>query len=496
MADDDFTIVSRPKAADAAPDDFTVVSRPKAPDLMPDGTPMVPGGSAAAPRAMSGPPEGPRIFGDRYQEIINNALSTAQEGAGEAVNAPTLGGKAKGAGKAALGALQYAGAPVELAGRVMGDPVEAVVSAIAGKTAGKIAGNTVNFGTQMATPGGAKKVVEELPTIARAGGELATQAGNVARSTVDAVEDVVKTRMANRTRATADAAANAAPTRDAIKKDMNATYKAAEAAGANVSPDQFKSFVENIPKVLESEGVTSGTIPISKDIYKETKAIQDRLEDYAGNTLTIKNLQQLQQEANAHVKKALIASEGDRGASDVRGATILSHQIRDFIQSLPDEGIPVLGKAKELARRNAKLDDVESIIDVATRLKDPDYLQQEFRRIATDSIALKNYSPAEKELIDKIAGNSRLDNMGKLVPAGKATRAYTTVRDVVFDPLSNVRIKQAKELRDLIARGEGYQTEQAATKAAQPSLAARVEQMVRPQSPNSANRGFPYVNGP
>jgi hypothetical protein len=404
--------------------------------------------------------------------------------------------RTKGAGQAALGAVEYVGSPINAASRTLvGAPVENNLKAAgAPPWLSEMIANTADLGSQVAAGGAVKQLpamagaipgtAQEIMALLRQGAKkapgavnkAATTVGGVARSTINAADDLVKSAAEGSQRRAAEKAANAAPTREALTKAKDAAYSEASRLGADVKPEAFGVFADTAPAVLKSNKITSGSVPISEKIYPNTKDLVDRLEDYRGHQLTIDNLQTLQQEASGFVKKALIAAEGDRGAQDVRGAQILASQIRDFIQNLkpeqivggadPKAALQALNQAKELARRIFKLDDIETIVDIAKRLKKPEMIQREFQQLAKDDLAMRNFSPAERKLIDEIAADSSVADALDIVPGvGRTVRKGATLLS------RSGRFKKAEQLMDIIARGEAAQNDAAAAKAAKPGFA-------------------------
>lgn len=497
MADDDtggFTLVSRPKQPGTDMDDtggFTLVSRPKKPDQ--------PAGQGGAQEEAVRPAPGGGYM-NNYRSEYDASRQEMSEGASRATTpGASLWERVKGAGEAAMGAGRYAWSPVEAATRTAADPVEVGLrKAGAPEWLSKGAGDTVDIAGQMLTPGAAKKGLEAIKEIPAAARELmpminkgASAVGGTARSAINTADDIVKHRLEMAHRAQMEKAANAAPSRTQLRDAASDAFAEADKAGVKVTPQAFTDFTANLPKVMQAEKITSGTIPMSDKIYEQTKNLVDRLDQtYQGHELTLANLQILQQEANGFVKKALRAAEGDRGDQDVRGATIVAKQIKDFVQNLkpeqlasgdPQKAIPALNKAKELWRRNAKMDTVENIIDVAKDLKDPDYIQQQFREIVKDRNTLKEFSPREQKLITDIAAESGVRDAVEAIPGGrKAAKVVDFARGT-----NTARMKKAKELMDMIARGEAAQAVPEG-----PSFMDQINQVLRPGPPNSANRRF------
>ena len=439
-------------------DDIKIISRVKPPDKG-GGDDDVKFVSRAKPKDDAADKERQDALGFWQHQKQNAGQAQKQMGEGGGFNR-------------AMGALGYLASPLRSAGQaVLGDSARQGLRWMGAPPSwGQYAENAAGAAGEMAGPSAMAGVAKAAPQMAEAAAPLLNKAapvlGKVARGGMDSIEDIISSRL-GKAGAKAEPAPQPqmgprkpppAPTQGDIKADATALFKQASDIGANVKPEAFASMVDGVPAVLKSEKITSGNIPMSDKIYTQTKDLVDRLEAYRGHELTLENLQSLQQEANGFVKKAMVAAEGDKGASDVRGATIVAKQIRDFVDNLkpeqvnsgnPEQAVATLNRAKELWRRQAKMDDVKNIIDVSKRLKDPDYLQQQFRGLVKDPLASKNYTPQEQKLIDEIAADTRTEKLVHVIPRGdKATKAVEALR------MENTgRMKKAEELVDLIARG-------------------------------------------
>lgn len=494
MAEDTgFKVISRAKKPEADTG-FKVLSRtvPKTVDLLPDGTPRVPvdGTTPAAP------PQPRRMVDTQYGQLISNAMGDMREGASRVV-APgaSLWERTKGAGQAALGGLSYASAPAEyVARKVVGDPVQNL-------TGSETAGDVVSIISEMVTGGAAPKIARAVPGMVKEGGRLiekaAPVAGDVFRSAVDTVEDLVKSRAATVERKAAEKAANVAPTKDSLYGEAGTAFERAKTVGGELKPDVFNAKVGKLREKLAASDISLSDDP---ELFKNTqdmlKALETRGE--AGSVGTFAALMKTSRALRGYVRKAKAAGVREGDDSDYRAAAMLKREVDDFIKKLTPEdmagGDPAkaneaLTSAKDMYRRASKMDDVEDIIKKAERTNNPDYLQKEFEDILLDDYAFNNFTKAEQELIKKIGANTNLENVGKEVLGGKKLRAVGAAIGT-----QGYRMKLAKELMDMIARGEGAQAAKAAEQAAKPSFFSQVEKQLRPGPPNSANRGFPYSN--
>lgn len=432
---------------------------------------VLPGEKSAAPVGQDGwvlpgdknkPVPKPYIPQGGFFSRLNQNYRDARLGALDEASKPGVLNKA-------AGALGYVASPIDaLSKSVLGDPMYALGRA-AGlpDSASRMLGETGSIGGQVFGAGPAASMAREAPAIARELAPLVGKAGEViggaGRTALDVAQGMFDKAMAGR-QATKDAAAAAkAPSRDAIAQASQDAFKEAKAAGANVRPEVFDKFADSMTDVQRANEIISGDIPISEKIYTNTKDLVDRLEDYKGHELTLQNLMTLQREANGFVKKALTAAGDDLKSPDVRGTKIIEKQIRNFVDNLkpedvssgnPEKAVAALNKAKELYRRQSKMDSIQNIVDVAKTIRDPNYIQQQFKAIVKDPGEYERFSDAERKLIDEIAANTRAKYVGRVLPFGhKATELEKATRMEG----SGGRLDKAEQLIDMIAKGEAAQ---------------------------------------
>jgi len=449
---------------------------------------------------------------DHYMRIMGEQAGAMGEGY-DKMTAPgaSLGGRALGAGQMALGGLGYAASPISaIMRRVLGNPAEVVAGAVgAGPEAQLKTGDIAGIAGEIMTPVGLPKAVQAAPAAARAMmpalNEAATAAGRVGRGAINSVEDLISSGVEGAQRRAAARAADAAPTAQQLGNMAQEVNQAAAAAGMNVRPEAFAAFADSMPNVLQGARITSGDIPISNRLYPETIGLRDRLEAYRGHPLTLDNLHTLQQEANGFVREALKAAEGNRSAVDVRGATIISRQIRDFVNNItpemvssgnPQQAAELLNRAKELWRREAKMNTVQDIVRTAQDLRDPKYLQSAFKSLVKDDLAMRDFTAQEQQLIRDIASGSRLAEIVDTIPGlAQAKNVAQKVDKAARGANAGGRVDAAQELMDMIARGEADQQARAAQRAAEPSFGQRIEQTLRPRVENTQTRRQRFPNG-
>lgn len=473
------SIISRP-GDDPDPegvDDVVIISRPK-PKMAPETA------QGFIQRAMG-----------HYNQNVDQGIASMREG-GSRVVAPGVSPweRTKGAGQAAMGALQYAGSPIEAASQTLvGDPVRTLTgSQMAGDSANLIAQLLGGVGAARTLPRAVAAAPEAIRRAATAMpgavNKAATATGGVLRDTVNTVDDVIKNQLSQAERRTAERAANAAPTKDALTTEKNAKYKAAFEKGGVMTEGEYANFVDNVTKVA-----SENRLKLKDTLTPQAKALSDNLETYRGRPLTLEDLDDLLQENRDFVAKAASEAKNTNQRRDLAAAQTLAKSIRDMVykwepQGGTPEAVETFKQAKELARRTIKMRSIEEIIDVAQRLGDPDEVQRAFRAISKDPLEYGSFSAAEKKLIDELAQPTLLEKAGDVPVIGKVPALAEKAGRVVRGANAGGRLTKAKELIDLIARGEKFQADEAAKAAAKPSAAQRINDVLRPEPPNSRNR--------
>lgn len=407
----------------------------------------------------------------------------------------SLGGRALGAGEAALGGLSYLSSPLSAASRrVVGNPAEVIAEGVGASPEGQVAtGDVAGIIGELLTAAGAAKygpqAVKSAPGAIEAAtamaGPAAAKVGQYGRAAVNTIDDVIKNQLTQAGRRGVEKAANAPPSRAALKGESSALFKAADEAGVRVKPEAFGQAIDDLPTILRENKVISGDVPLSDDIYANTRGLLDRLENYRGHELTLDNLHILQREAADYVERAVKSADRGNQASDARASMIVSRQVDNFIENLnaeqvlagqPEEAVKLFKDAKDLWRRQAKMGRIEQIVNLAERLNEPQIIQAEFHKIAQNPTLMRGYSEAEQALIDKIARRGPLDDIYEALPPISITRRGARQVTKYFNKNDDVRV--AKKLMDTIAKGEKAQDAEAAAKAARTPVSERVRSLL------------------
>lgn len=216
-------------------------------------------------------------------------------------------------------------------------------------------------------------------------------------------------------------------TREQIQEMARAGYRQAENAGVIISRKSMEDFVnslENGPNKLKGydPDVTPKTARILQAIRKKAEA----------GPVTLESLEGLRSVATgARMTKDL--NEG-RLAGDI------VTKMDDFVEGLDatglsagdvQEAIPALTNARRLWKVNAKLREIEEIIDTAEDLGDPRHIRNKFRALIRNRRKFNRFNEAEKKIISRIARTGTLEGLGKLAPSMDALGAVSAAGYVI-----------------------------------------------------------------
>ena len=247
-----------------------------------------------------------------YMANVAAGVEGMPEGATQAV-APdsSLGDRALGAGKAALGALQYAASPIEAVSRtVVGDPAKLAARQLgASEGVANFVGDVANAGAQVfgavpaakAIQGGAQAVTKTARTIAA-----------LTRKTP-------------------------AMTGPQLKEASQKAYQAAENAGVVIQPKSFSAFVDDLPKNIEDFHPT-----ITPQVAPQATKIMDgiRAQAASGAPLTLSELDGMRRAVGR-------AATGTKDANEGRVLSEIRDGIDDYIDNLRQGDLSPFTSAKD-----------------------------------------------------------------------------------------------------------------------------------------------------
>lgn len=289
------------------------------------------------------------------------------------------------------------------------------------------------------------------------------------------------------------------PTLDTIKTEKDAAYKAVDAAGVEVNPASFKTFLDNLTSKLQNTRYDS-------DAHRETasllKYLNKKYANSSASPIRFQDLDTMHQQAS---EAAGSVDRGDSNFSNIVRKAIKDYQINlspnDITTNNPnglDTAKAALEKAQKLASAYLKNKNIQEIID-ASKLRDKpeDYIRTQFTHLADDVDGeLRFYSPEEQQAIKSIAGKpgpvSRFgESFGLSKPnitpyllsvLGPATYGLTQSNktSAIMSAIPGISIATAATIAKLITKNEklnqasGLQSSIGNKQIAPPSLAERV----------------------
>lgn len=368
-------------------------------------------------------------------------------------------------------------------------PIDAGTRRLAGNAAEKMAADVGASPQGQVSTGDVSGLIASLVS-----GGLAAKAPKVGRALVGMAEKAGETgaELVNRTgRALTRDMENLPPGSKAIKARAQDLYDYAFNAGVGIDAAKATQFTADAPEILKAKNIVTRNAPINTDIYPETKKVLDRMENhYAGRELTLRELDDLRQEMNAYIQKTYTAAGA--ATRDTSGVQALRRHADALIEALKadsPEAIKALDEAKDLWRRQAKMDTIENIRTVAEKLNKPEFLQAEFRKIVEDPMTYGNFTKQERELIDVLARKSTLEDIQEVLPPISAIRRGA--RAVIKTVTHGGERATVNRLLDMIAGGEAAQAEKAAAKAAKPSFSESIDAVLNPNDMRP-NKFDPY----
>lgn len=241
---------------------------------------------------------------------------------------------------------------------------------------------------------------------------------------------------------TSEAIAKQAPamTREQIQQASRAAYKASEEAGVVVKPEAFTAFVNSLPYKLEG---------FHPKVAEKTNAVLKALEESAatGQPVTLQTLDQLRQVASGAAKTM------DR--NEVRLISSIVEHMDDFIDDLgpdrlitgnADKAVSALKEARGLWRTNAKLRNIDDIVEIGETLNDPNWVKNQFRAIVRKPRLFNQYTEDERAIIKNIARTGIMEGLAKMQPLRGVQMAAPHIAQVGQD-------RNTAALQNLIARG-------------------------------------------
>ncbi len=216
----------------------------------------------------------------------------------------------------------------------------------------------------------------------------------------------------------APAVAKTIPTIADIRTAATAAYKTAEDAGVVVKPDAFNAFVADLGTSMDKAGLDKG---LHAAATRSVARLGEEAE--SGEPLTLEKLETLRRVAKSGVQLAQKNGTDD----EIRLANNVVKKIDNFVENLdadslaagdPKVAVPALKDARALWRKNARMSDIQDIVQVAEDTGKPQYIQQQFQKYLKAGQKDGGWNDDEWDLVKKIGQQKKisLDSIGKLSP--------------------------------------------------------------------------------
>lgn len=231
-----------------------------------------------------------------------------------------------------------------------------------------------------------------------------------------------------------------AQSEEGLRAQMQAGYKASEDAGAVVTPEAFKEFVDDLPGNLKNYRARLAP--------ETTKMLEEFQSDAAGGApksfADLDELRQLVAETAKGEKPneirlmSQIKDHLDTFMNEAKGPQLLSGDSEAAMSALND--------ARANARAYYKMRNINDIVETGENLNDQNWVKNQFRSIVRNQKKFDQYSDDEQKIISDIAKTGNLEKAIKLIPWRGVQMASTYAEPMMQG-------SKIGSLQDLIARG-------------------------------------------
>lgn len=210
-----------------------------------------------------------------------------------------------------------------------------------------------------------------------------------------------------------------APTQPQIASRSDQHYAAMENSNVRISPEAIGDWASNLPAQMKGySSLTPSTLTKTNALLEDLRKIGES--DHPVSFLELDNIRQ--------------SIDTFEKGSDGKFLRQIKRSLDDFGRTLTDDKLDVgegtdaatanseLLKARSLWAKNAKMTDLQKILDVASRREDDDpngYIRRQFGRIRDNDKQFKSYSPDEQDMIKTIAKRGTLDTLGAWLAPSK-----------------------------------------------------------------------------
>lgn len=216
------------------------------------------------------------------------------------------------------------------------------------------------------------------------------------------------------------------PTPEAMRDAARTAYQRSEQAGVIISPQSLQNAAQDVFKTVDNLGYLPR-------LHPRVSAFLDEFNTQSQQPLTLERLERLRRVASN------AAASGEKDERKIGMAII--NKLDNYVDNLKDAdlvagagasrqtAVEALGEARNLYGRQAKAQEIETLLDRATTGASQysqsgleNAIRVEFRALAKNQTKLRRFSKQEQDLIKDVARGGPVDNVlryfGKLAPTG------------------------------------------------------------------------------
>ena len=262
---------------------------------------------------------------------------------------------------------------------------------------------------------------------------------------------------------------------DDVAKLSGAAYKRAKDAGGVIKSEKVFDYLKDVYKTVDNEDISSAVKKVTARQDKPLYNILDDLYNLVGEDVSLNDFQKLDEFLGDAADDFVDIKTGKLNKTGKR-VLELQTKLREMVETATDndliggkEGFEALKEGRELWRRQAKLRDIEKIIERAEMTDNPaTSIRTGFRTLATNPNKLRGFTKEEVAAIKKAARGGPIEfvkdlirpttsRLSSIVALGSGNPAAGAVLNLggmtARGAVDAAKIRQAENIGQLIARG-------------------------------------------
>lgn len=248
-------------------------------------------------------------------------------------------------------------------------------------------------------------------------------------------------------------AGEAKPTMDQLREVSGHTFEMADEVGDALHTGQMESFVNHIQNVAQQPSEVEalfGKSPIS-DLAKNSETLR-------GKPLTFEGATGIDQKLGDLIRKEVDPETGLLTAEGQKLTSILDH-LRDMMeQPIAGKGFELQNQAKALWAQQARMREIQGIIDRAANTQQPTTaLQTGFRQLLGNGKRMRGYDAGDRAMIQRFAKNPGAAGELLRLYSGRLLATGAAAHNPLAGAAANLGSTAARSLRDRVALGRAKQ---------------------------------------